>query len=321
MTSGNAADILNGFYVVDHDGPEIIFTGGITAGAFGGIAVGPAQIGAQITGGIIADLELDLNDAAGSTGVQIADGRVHFNEFSDDPGCIFEATGEVSVEVLLDIILPPGADDIFEAIGDVLGDLIEEVQGFLDELGTSGRSSISCSIQRTPWEASSSQGLEEAGLLDGDITNIAKAIVLPPSNVVKDFLESGGTFTIIPKTKLFGFDLNDCDTAHADDPPALATLQADGTLLLNIGEDRAGFRNLEELETNEAYTITAVAPGVLRIDAFGISQTYGDKPGQPKVLTVVGNGQSGNDSVRVIGKTEQEGGEAITFNLTGGARR
>jgi hypothetical protein len=116
--SGNSADILNGFYVVDHDGPEIVFTGGITAGAFGGIAVGPAQIGAQITGGIIADLKLDLNDAAGSTGVQIADGRVHFNEFSDDPGCIFQATGEVSVEVLLKIILPPGADDIFEAIGD-----------------------------------------------------------------------------------------------------------------------------------------------------------------------------------------------------------
>ena len=53
-------------------------------------------------------------------------------------------------------------------------------------------------------------------------------------------------------------------------------MQADGTLLLNIGEDRVGVPQLEEDEINEAYTITAIAPGVLRVDAFGISQTYGD---------------------------------------------
>src|SRR5262249_25110426 len=66
-TSGNAADILNGFFVVDKPGPEIVFTGGVTAGAFGGVAIGPAQVGAQVTGGIICDLKLDLVDAAGHT--------------------------------------------------------------------------------------------------------------------------------------------------------------------------------------------------------------------------------------------------------------
>ena len=39
---------------------------------------------------------------------------------------------------------------------------------------------------------------------------------------------------------------------------------------------------------------------------------------QRKVKNVVGNGGTGNDSVRVVGKTEQVGGAAITFNLIGG---
>ena len=131
---------------------------------------------------------------------------------------------------------------------------------------------------------------------------------------IEEAIEEGGIIPLIPRIVLFSFTHDDCDPDQKQ--PALAELAANGDLILNIG-DRAELRGLQVGEINEAYTLTALAPGVIRVDAFGISQTYGTAGGLT-VKNVVGNAGSGNDSIKVMGVTTQEGGAPITFNLTGG---
>ncbi len=83
--SGDGADIFNGFYVLDHDGPEATLT--TTLQAFPAVNLLLVEMG--VGGGITGDLSIDLNDRDG-----VVDGRIHLAQQSDS--CLFELSGDLT---------------------------------------------------------------------------------------------------------------------------------------------------------------------------------------------------------------------------------
>lgn len=123
--------------------------------------------------------------------------------------------------------------------------------------------------------------------------------------------EVSGSFEIARVT-LFEFPLGLCDGP----PPKLATLESDGTLLLNMGP-RAGERLAPAdrgdrdakywTDGDESFTVTRLTDDVVIVKAFGLEQAYGKIPPKgdpngalgPAVLRIVADGGLGNDSIEI----------------------
>ncbi|MCC6640239.1 MAG: right-handed parallel beta-helix repeat-containing protein, partial [Deltaproteobacteria bacterium] len=148
--------------------------------------------------------------------------------------------------------------------------------------------------------------------------------------------EVSGSFEIARVT-LFEFPLGLCDGP----PPKLATLESDGTLLLNMGP-RAGQRlapadrgDRDEkyyTDGDESFTVTRLTDDVVIVKAFGLEQAYGKIPPKgdpngalgPAVVRIVGDGGLGNDSIEVepdiLYQNVISGGDGDDVLLGGGGR-
>ena len=83
--TGDGADIFNGFFVVDHPGPEATLTANLSAFAAVNIVVAEMGVG----GGITGNLNVFLNDTDGAI-----DGRIHLAQLANS--CLFSLSGDVS---------------------------------------------------------------------------------------------------------------------------------------------------------------------------------------------------------------------------------
>ncbi len=123
---------------------------------------------------------------------------------------------------------------------------------------------------------------------------------------------------IVPEIELISFDEYLCGPA-----PVLATLQEDGTLLLNMGPRAAQRLHVNTTDGDESFEVKALSSDSVQVKAFGYTQIYGplgpspdpNDPSkfQPPVLRIVGNGGNGDDII-VIGE-----GVPIPVELDGGA--
>ncbi len=148
--------------------------------------------------------------------------------------------------------------------------------------------------------------------------------------------EVSGSFEIARVT-LFEFPLGLC----AGPPPKLATLEADGTLLLNMGP-RAGERLAPAdrgqrdpkyyTDGDESFTVTRLTDDVVIVKAFGLEQAYGKIPPKgdpngalgPAVVRIVADGGLGNDSIEIepdiVYQNVISGGDGDDVLLGGGGR-
>lgn len=97
----------------------------------------------------------------------------------------------------------------------------------------------------------------------------------------------------------------------------LATLQSDGVLRLNVGAF-ASARGAGQTDIGEQYRVEAVAPGVVRVSAFGISRIYGDPDGVA-VVAIIADAGAGADLIVLDDDLIALGGGAITATLSGGS--
>ncbi|MEL6264757.1 MAG: hypothetical protein AAFR52_03765, partial [Pseudomonadota bacterium] len=129
-----------------------------------------------------------------------------------------------------------------------------------------------------------------------------------------------GTLPITPPITIASFEVDLCG-----DPPELAELMDDGTLVLNVG-DRAALRDVGVGAagtrtadiTAEDYVLTELGGGIVRIDAFGVTRVYGN-PDDGFVERIVGDAGTDDDSIIVDGPLRDRLGNALTLDLIGGS--
>ena len=148
--------------------------------------------------------------------------------------------------------------------------------------------------------------------------------------------EISGSFEIARVT-LFEFPLGLCQGP----PPKLATLEPDGTLLLNMGP-RAGERLAPAdrgkrdakyyTDGDESFTVTRLTDDVVIVKAFGLEQAYGKIPPKdnpngalgPAVVRIVADGGLGKDTIEIepdiLYQNTISGGDGDDVLLGGGGR-
>jgi Ca2+-binding RTX toxin-like protein len=110
--TGQAKDLLAGFYVSDTDQPdgsgddipEMPIEGKVIAALGVGVDLGPVAISASVGGGLYASLDLDLIDHDG-------DGKLRGHEFASPDGCI-AVRGSVGVTLEVQYAAGPISDDV-----------------------------------------------------------------------------------------------------------------------------------------------------------------------------------------------------------------
>ena len=100
--------------------------------------------------------------------------------------------------------------------------------------------------------------------------------------------------------ELLRIKLLDLNFPQCEQPPILATLEANGNLILNVG-DRAALRGSGTAGvTDENYTVSSVAPGIVKVEAVLDGEHweayYGGKS-DIYVKTITGDGGSGKDRI------------------------